>query len=73
MQIEENAKRLLASIGGLKKQMDDFEVLYDRLGTHLRNAQQNYSEADRKLDRARASLEELAQGAPSEKVLESAD
>jgi DNA recombination protein RmuC len=72
MQIEENAKRLLASLGGLKKQMDDFEVLYDRLGTHLRNAQQNYSEADRKLDRARASLDELAQGAPSEKVLESA-
>ena len=71
MQIEENAKRLLASIGGLKKQMDDFEVLYDRLGTHLRNAQQNYSEADRKLDRARASLEELEQGAPSEKALES--
>jgi len=73
MQIEENAKRLLASIGGLKKHMDDFEVLYDRLGTQLRNAQQNYSEADRKLDRARASLEELAQGAPSEKVLESAE
>lgn len=72
MQIEENAKRLLASLSGLKKQMDNFGEVYERLGTHLRNAQQSYSDADRKLDRARASLEELAQGAPGDKVLESA-
>ena len=72
MQIEENAKRLLASFSGLKKQMDNFGEVYEKLGTHLRNAQQSYSEADRRLDRARASVEELAQGAPAEKVLESA-
>jgi DNA recombination protein RmuC len=72
MQIEENAKRLLASLSGLKKQMDNFGEVYEKLGTHLRNAQQSYSEADRRLDRARASVEELAQGAPAEKVLESA-
>src|SRR6201997_5001237 len=62
MQIEENAKRLLGSLSGLKKQMDNFGEVYERLGTHLRNAQQSYSDADRKLDRARNSLEELAQG-----------
>jgi DNA recombination protein RmuC len=72
MQIEENAKKLLGSLSGLKRQMDNFGEVYERLGTHLRNAQQSYADADRKLDRARASLEELAQGAPSEKVLESA-
>jgi DNA recombination protein RmuC len=72
MQIEENAKRLLGSLSGLKKQIDNFGEVYERLGTHLRNAQQSYSDADRKLDRARASLEELAQGGPAEKVLESA-
>jgi DNA recombination protein RmuC len=72
MQIEENAKRLLASLSGLKKQMDHFGEVYERLGTHLRNAQQSYAEADRKLDRARVSLEELAQGAPAENVLETA-
>jgi DNA recombination protein RmuC len=72
MQIEENAKRLLGSLSGLKKQMDNFGEVYERLGTHLRNAQQSYSDADRKLDRARNSLEELAQGCPAEKVLESA-
>lgn len=72
MQIEENATRLLASLSGLKKQMDNFGEVYERLGTHLRNAQQSYGDADRKLDRARASLEELAQGGPAEKIFESA-
>ena len=72
MQIEENAKRLLANISGLSKQMENFGEIYDKLGNHLRLAQQSYAEADRKLDRARASLEELAQGTPAEKVLESA-
>ena len=72
MQIEENAKRLLANISGLSKHLDNFGEVYEKLGTHLRNAQQSYADADRKLDRARASLEELAQGAPVEKVLESA-
>ena len=72
MQIEENAKKLLGSLTGLKRQMDTFGEVYEKLGTHLRNAQQSYSDADRKLDRARVSLEELAQGGPAEKVLESA-
>jgi DNA recombination protein RmuC len=72
MQIEENAKRLLANISGLSKHLDNFGEVYEKLGTHLRNAQQSYADADRKLDRAKASLEELAQGTPVEKVLESA-
>ena len=71
MQIEENAKRLMGSLSGLKKQMDNFGEVYEKLGTHLRNAQQNYADADRKLDRARDSLEELAQGTTAEKALES--
>jgi len=72
MQIEENAKKLLGSLSGLKRQMDNFGEVYERLGTHLRNAQQSYADADRKLDRARGSIEELAQGGPGEKVFESA-
>ncbi|HEY4580370.1 MAG TPA: DNA recombination protein RmuC, partial [Candidatus Acidoferrales bacterium] len=72
MQIEENAKRLLSSLTGLKKQIDNFGDVYEKLGTHLRNAQQSYSDADRKLERARNSIDELAQGAPSEKALEAA-
>ena len=72
MQIEENAKRMLANLSGLMRQMEAFSEVYNKLGTHLRNAQQSYADADRKLDRARTSLEELAQGGPSENVLESA-
>lgn len=75
MQIEEHANRLLSSLSGLKRQVENFSEIYERLGTHLLNAQKSYSDADRKLDRARITLEELAQGAPApaDKVLESAD
>jgi len=63
MQIEENARQLLAGLAGLQKQFETFDEVYQRLGTHLRNAQQSYSEADRKLERARTSLEQMVQGA----------
>ena len=63
MQIEENAKHILASLAGLQGQLDSFAKVYDTLGSHLRYAQQNYDDADRKLDRARGSLEQMAQGA----------
>jgi DNA anti-recombination protein RmuC len=72
MQIEENAKRLLASLTGLKKQIENFSDVYDRLGGHLRNAQASYSDADGKLERARNALDEMAQGAPELKTLEPA-
>jgi DNA recombination protein RmuC len=63
MQIEENARRLLASLTGLKKQLDTFGEIYEKLGGHLRNAQQSYTDADRKLERARNALDQMAQGA----------
>ncbi|HXN24307.1 MAG TPA: DNA recombination protein RmuC [Candidatus Dormibacteraeota bacterium] len=63
MQIEENATKLGEGLAGLKKQFENFGELYDKLGTHLRNAQQSYLDADRKLDRARATLDQMAEGA----------
>jgi len=63
LQIEENARRLHSSLSGLKTQWDNFAGVYERLGTHLRNAQQSYSDADRKLERARDALDQMAQGA----------
>jgi len=74
-QIEENARHLFASLSGLQKQLESFAEVYDKLGTHLRNAQRNYEEADGKLNRARNSLEQMSQGAlpePAPKALESA-
>jgi DNA recombination protein RmuC len=61
--IEENARHLMASMAGLRKQFEDFSDAYEKVGTHLRNAQQRYDEAMPKLNRANASLEQMAQGA----------
>jgi DNA recombination protein RmuC len=72
MQIEENAKRILGDLTGLKKQIENFSDVYERLGTHLRNAQQSYADADHKLDRTRNVLDELVRGAPEPKALEAA-
>ncbi len=63
MQIEENARRLLESLAGLHQQLDTFGEVYERLGTHLRNAQQSYIEADGKLERARTALDQMVKGA----------
>ena len=57
MQIEENAKRLHASLAGLRKQMENFTEVFEKLGTHLKNAQQSYSEADKRFDKAQSSVE----------------
>ncbi|HXW18400.1 MAG TPA: DNA recombination protein RmuC [Candidatus Acidoferrales bacterium] len=63
IRVEENARKLLANLGGLEKQLNGFAEVYQRLGTHLRNAGQSYEQADEKLQRARGALEQMAQGA----------
>jgi len=76
MQIEENARCLLENLGGLSKQLEAFSTLFNRLGTHLHNAQQNYNEADDRLAEFGSSLRQMSQGALPEasetKVLEPA-
>lgn len=64
--IEENTRHILAGLSGLKKQFEVFDDVYEKLGKHLRNAQQSYEEADSRLNRTRNSLEQLAQGALAE-------
>jgi DNA recombination protein RmuC len=61
--IEENARHILAGLAGMKKQLETFTDVYEKLGTHLRHAQQSYEDADGKLNRARNSLEQMSQGA----------
>lgn len=70
--IEENARHLIANLAGLQKQFDDFGAAYEKVGTHLRNAQQRFEEASSKLNRANASLDQMTKGAlpePEEKLL----
>lgn len=59
MQIEENAKRLSANLDGLRKHMQNFSEPFDKIGTHLKNAQQCYTEADKRLEKATNTLENL--------------
>jgi DNA recombination protein RmuC len=68
--IEENTRHILAGMSGLKKQFEIFDDVYQKLGKHLRNAQQSYEEADSRLSRTRNSLEQLAQGALTEPEVE---
>lgn len=63
LQVQENARRLLENLGGLDKQLDVFSEVFGKLGTHLRNAQQSYTDADTRLERARTTLNQMAQGA----------
>jgi DNA anti-recombination protein RmuC len=65
MQIEENAKRLHASLAGMQKQMENFAEVFEKLGTHLKNAQQSYGEADKRFEKTYTTLEGmLGAGAP---------
>src|SRR5439155_9099571 len=57
MQIEENARRLQNGLAGLKKQLGNFVDSFDKVGTHLRNAQNSYQEAGKRLDRTELALE----------------
>jgi len=57
MQIEENARRLSNGLSGLQKQLGNFTETFEKVGTHLKNAQQSYQEAGRRLDKTELSLE----------------
>jgi len=71
MQIEENAKHLSAGLDGLHVLMNKFYDNYEKIGTHLKNAQQSYSEADKKFEKAQYALENLvASAAPPESLLD---
>ncbi len=59
LQLEENAKRLLESLSGMEKQMEKFADKFSTLGTHLKNAQQSYSESDKLFEKAHNTLETM--------------
>jgi DNA recombination protein RmuC len=70
MQVEENAKRLLASLSGMEKQMEKFAEKFGTLGTHLKNAQQSYSESDKLFEKAHNTLEGVLNAGTSDPALE---
>jgi DNA recombination protein RmuC len=72
MQIEENAKRLYANLSGMEKQMSMFTEVFERLGTHLKNAQQSYGDSEKRLERAQNTLEGLVAAGVADAALENA-
>ena len=59
MQMEENARRLLESLSGMEKQLEKFTDKFGTLGTHLKNAQQSYSESDKLFEKAQNTLQTM--------------
>jgi len=72
MQIEENAKRISAGLSGIQKHMETFTDVFVKLGTHLKNAQQSYSDADKKLEKTQNTLDSLIGTGMAEASLENA-
>ena len=71
MQIEENAKRLFASLSGMEKQIKTFRVVFEKLGTHLKNAHLSYAESEKRLDKAQTTLNGLLGAGAAEAIPES--
>jgi DNA recombination protein RmuC len=69
MQIEENARRILAGLDGMKKQMETFADVFERLGNHLKNAQQSYAEANKRFEKAQDTLGGMLGQAPVQATL----
>ena len=62
MQIEENARRLANGLAGLQKQLGNFSESFEKVGTHLKNAQNSYLESGRRLDKTELALEGMLTG-----------
>jgi DNA recombination protein RmuC len=70
MQIEENAKRISAGLSGIQKNMSTFTDVFEKLGTHLKNAQQSYSDADKRLEKTQNTLDSLVGSSAADASIE---
>src|SRR5580693_4211414 len=70
MQIEENAMRISAGLSGIQKNMSAFTDIFEKLGTHLKNAQQSYADADKKLEKTQNTMHTLIGTSAAEAALE---
>jgi DNA recombination protein RmuC len=70
MQIEENATRIFASLSGMHKQMETFTEVFEKLGTHIKNSQQCYNDADKRLEKTQNALDNLLGTSSTQAALE---
>jgi DNA recombination protein RmuC len=70
MQIEENAMRISSGLSGIQKNIASFTGVFEKLGTHLKNAQQTYSDADKKLEKTQSTMDSLIGDGPPDAALD---
>jgi DNA recombination protein RmuC len=70
MQIEENAMRISSGLSGIQKNIASFTEVFEKLGTHLKNAQQTYSDADKKLEKTQSTMDSLIGNGPPDAALD---
>jgi len=70
MQIEEKALEIMQHLNRLQVDEDRFRKEFDTLGTHLRNAQNKYDEADKRLNRFEIKLSSISDGDDSPNLIE---
>ena len=63
MELQENAREVHQNLSELARLWDRVAVPFDKLGSHLQNAQKQYEEASRSLDRFSNRLETIAEKA----------
>lgn len=70
MQIEENAMRISSGLSGIQKNIASFTEVFEKLGTHLKNAQQTYSDAEKKLEKTQNTMDALIGNGPPDALLD---
>jgi len=70
MQIEENATRIFSSLSGMHKQLETFTDVFEKLGTHIKNSQQAYTDADKRLEKTQNTLDNLLGTSSTQALLE---
>jgi DNA recombination protein RmuC len=59
LEVEKQAREILASLGGLQQQLGRFEEAHRLVGKHLEHAVRQYEEADRQLGRIQERFEKI--------------
>ena len=62
--------RISAGLSGIQKNISAFTDIFEKLGTHLKNAQQSYADADKKLEKTQNTMHTLIGTSAAEAALE---
>jgi DNA anti-recombination protein RmuC len=67
MRVSQRAEAILREIQSLKFELEKFDDVYGKLGTHLKNAVRSYDESDRELRKLENRIRAL-EGSPDQQL-----